>query len=327
MQAAIPPISDFSHQGVECEKVVIFTERISRIPIPPGRPLAPQYVVFLDQRDILRGLDWFLAERGRVPLDALQGRYADAVPPFFKLAIDGGVWEDTAAGTIIQVASGETLCISFVEDLPSSEGDADDSMWHSSQEDDSDDDDGSDESSESGDEPPGPADDHAVSGATPGAPGEAAEAERSRSPRQVHSPGTSGQRTQEQPLSRSCLWFPCAFWAKICRLIDKFCSAALPALRTVRSALCCGAFCTLLSAAWVGMWWTGTLHGVIADDSRLATPATQFFVDCSAPLWRPIRSLCLVTSRTTHTGQVLVPFFGSGSSSVADVGGSQAFCA
>ena len=291
MQAAIPPISDFSHQGVECEKVVVFTERVSRIPIPPGRPLAPQYVVFLDQRAILRGLDWLLAERGRVSLDTLQGRYADAVPPFFKLAIDGGVWEDTAAGTIIQVTSGESLCISFVEDLPSSEGVADDSMWRSSQEDDSDDDDSSDESSESGDEPPGSADNHAVSGAPPGAPDEAAEVARSRSPRQVHGPGASGHRPHERPISRSWLRIPYAFWAEVCRLTDTLCPAEIPALCTVCSASWCGAFCTLLSAAWVGMWWAGTLRGVIADDSRFATPATQFFVDCLALPWRSLRFL------------------------------------
>ena len=61
MQAAIPPVNDFLHQGIECEKVVIFTEAVSRVPIPPGRLLPPQTLVLLDQRAILRGFDWVMS--------------------------------------------------------------------------------------------------------------------------------------------------------------------------------------------------------------------------------------------------------------------------
>ena len=61
MQAAIPPVNDFLHQGIECEKVVIFTEAVSRVPIPPGRLLPPQTLVLLHQRAILRGFDWVMS--------------------------------------------------------------------------------------------------------------------------------------------------------------------------------------------------------------------------------------------------------------------------
>ena len=130
MQAAIPPVNDFLHQGIECEKVVIFTEAVSRVPIPLGRLLPPQTLVLLDQRAILRGFDWVMAERGYLSLAALQQRYADFVPPFFKLDIQGGVWEPGAIDTTIQVSPGLTLCVSFVEDLPSP-SETEGSMWHS----------------------------------------------------------------------------------------------------------------------------------------------------------------------------------------------------
>ena len=176
----IPRISDLVHLGRMCQAVIAATERICRIPVPPGRLMVRQHIAFLDRRLLLEDVTWLLAPHGVLEVSHLEKDYLERAPFGHSLSITVGRRETRGYREFIHVAHGEVLGMRFVEDLPadevdlhSSPSDGDPSHGGSRSDPDSDSDDSAPSSSES--EP----DDKARS------------ANRSRSPRGARPPPPS----------------------------------------------------------------------------------------------------------------------------------------
>ena len=83
----IPRIQNLLQCGQKCQAVIAITTRISRIPIPPGRLLPRQHVIFLDCRPILQEVTWLLAREGHVNLQTLREQYAVDAPEGYSVII------------------------------------------------------------------------------------------------------------------------------------------------------------------------------------------------------------------------------------------------
>ena len=145
MKTARPLIQDAVHKGVVCKAVVLVTECLPTLPIPPARITVPLTVVFLDLRPVLRGLDWRVFPRGEYALALLERGLNLATPPGFDTHIEGGTRIKRNGVVFLQVESCAVLTVSYREQPsagePAETSDADDS-GSSSDEDSSSDDSG-----------------------------------------------------------------------------------------------------------------------------------------------------------------------------------------
>ena len=116
---ALPRILDLAYLGHECQAVLAATESISRIPIPPGRLLVRQHMVFLDMRLLLADVSWLLAPQGVVEVAQLERHIQHRVPFGHSLSITGGRRESRGYREFIHVAHGEVLNFCFVKNRPS----------------------------------------------------------------------------------------------------------------------------------------------------------------------------------------------------------------
>ncbi|CAE7729788.1 unnamed protein product, partial [Symbiodinium necroappetens] len=130
VQTPKPMIGDYDHNGRHCEKVIVATEQICRVPVPPGRRIPPTDICVLDLRPILKGLRWLLVHKRKIHLEPLVTELSDGAPDGFRVNIAGGSIEHTTHGTYIQVAPGQALIAHFLRDAPPSEAGSD--AFHSS---------------------------------------------------------------------------------------------------------------------------------------------------------------------------------------------------
>ena len=171
-----PRITDCSHYGTPCQAVVVATTALCRVPIPPGRPTAPQVLVFFDLRTVLRGFTWQIFDNHLLCLESLEARFSEGAPVGYQVCVHGGEPELHQWSTFLRVSFG---CMLWIEYAPCTDPD---SAGHLEPSGGSSDDDSSSDSSDSSPED-GPAD-----GPTDGPP-----ADRSRTPRNRH-PSHRGPR-------------------------------------------------------------------------------------------------------------------------------------
>ena len=113
LKTSSPRIQDAVYKGVLCKAVVLVTECLPTLPIPPARPTAPLTVVFLDMRPVLKGLDWRILVRGEIDIEVFkQGLNLD-VPPNVVLHIAGGVRTTRRGVIFLQAEDRAVLTISF----------------------------------------------------------------------------------------------------------------------------------------------------------------------------------------------------------------------
>ena len=68
---ALPTVEDLTIRGQRCKTALVDTEAISRLPIPPGRWMPEQHILFLDARYLLRDIAWILAPHGRAEVSRI----------------------------------------------------------------------------------------------------------------------------------------------------------------------------------------------------------------------------------------------------------------
>ena len=115
--SASPAIPDISYMGQDCRAVVVLTERLPCVPVPPGRVCVPQHVIFLDRRAILLDLTWVIADRGLLDFDLLTAEYERDRPPGFTLIVKGGQHQSRDGHTYVFVEHRGTLKFEFIRDL------------------------------------------------------------------------------------------------------------------------------------------------------------------------------------------------------------------
>ena len=135
---SVPRITDCTHLGRLCLATVVVTEAISRIPIPPGRPLLMKHIVFIDRRPLLKDFTWALATLGILDVDRLLRGHQDHVPFGHSLSLTGGRREHRDDKTYVRVTHGEVLTLKYVEDLPTTGHAGPDSDDHSLEDEESD---------------------------------------------------------------------------------------------------------------------------------------------------------------------------------------------
>ncbi|CAE7635292.1 unnamed protein product, partial [Symbiodinium necroappetens] len=90
LKTASPRIQDAVFKGVLCKAVVLVTECLPTLPVPPARVTTPLTVVFLDMRPVLRGLDWRIIVQGEVDIEVFKQGLKLDIPPGFVLKVAGG---------------------------------------------------------------------------------------------------------------------------------------------------------------------------------------------------------------------------------------------
>ena len=115
---SVPRIRDCACFGKVCMAIIVATEQISRIPIPPGRPLPMRHIALLDRRPLLKDVSWVIAIRGVLNLDLLLREYQDTAPFGHSVSLTGGQHEPRETRTLLKVQHGEVLTLQYVEDPP-----------------------------------------------------------------------------------------------------------------------------------------------------------------------------------------------------------------
>ncbi|OLP89784.1 hypothetical protein AK812_SmicGene28712 [Symbiodinium microadriaticum] len=113
---ATPGPSDLAIQGQYCRAALTATETISRIPIPPGRLLPPQFILYIDQRLILSDISWRLVPHGYIGLDKLTAEFAGRAPPGYVVQFKGCPTEQHGDRTFLRIEHGQVITATYVED-------------------------------------------------------------------------------------------------------------------------------------------------------------------------------------------------------------------
>ena len=110
----VPRLRNLVHCGQQCQAVLATTTRISRIPIPPGRVLPLQHIIFLDLRPILQEVTWVLAQEGQVNLPQLCEQFLVDAPEGYCVSFKDGLVRPLDTQEIVTVPHGGVLVVEFV---------------------------------------------------------------------------------------------------------------------------------------------------------------------------------------------------------------------
>ena len=113
----VPRLRNFAHRGNHCEAIVAATENISRIPVPPGRLLPRQYILFLDKRLLLLSVTWLTVPHGVLDYDKFLRSVQDLAPAGYSVSIQGGRLEHKGVRNFLHITHGEVLLCSPVKNL------------------------------------------------------------------------------------------------------------------------------------------------------------------------------------------------------------------
>ena len=80
---SVPRVTDLDVLGVGCKALLAATERISRIPIPPGIWQPLQHMIFIDRRPIFLNCTWMQLTEGRLDERSFLAPYQEITPQGF----------------------------------------------------------------------------------------------------------------------------------------------------------------------------------------------------------------------------------------------------
>ena len=115
LKTTSPQIHDGMYKGVLCRAVVLVTECLPTIPVPPARLTVPLTVVFLDMRPVLGGFNWRILARGETALDVFTRGLNLEPPPGYSINIDGGSRTVRKGVVFLQAEDRAVLVISYVD--------------------------------------------------------------------------------------------------------------------------------------------------------------------------------------------------------------------
>ena len=113
-----PRLLDVMVRGQLCRAVLTATEQISRIPVPPGRLLPSQHILFIDERRLLCDISWRLVPRGFLNLSKLIVELQAKVPTGYAVEVRGATVVHRGRRTLLQVEPGQLITAICVEDPP-----------------------------------------------------------------------------------------------------------------------------------------------------------------------------------------------------------------
>ena len=128
--SSVPRIRDLAVYGHFCKAVLVATERVQRLPMPPSRLSLYTPIVFLDCRRMLQGFTWLAADQGLVDLDRLIAQYQANAPTGYCPNVRGADTEMHFGRPYLRVVYSTLLTVTFVADMPSSDEDASSDAFH-----------------------------------------------------------------------------------------------------------------------------------------------------------------------------------------------------
>ena len=108
-----PRIRNGCFRGVDCKAVVLATETLPTVPIPPGRIVIMPRVVFLDLRPILQGFVWRTYNKGEIELESFEQDFLENLPEEGDVYVHGGVEEERDSRMILHFQDGEVLVVEY----------------------------------------------------------------------------------------------------------------------------------------------------------------------------------------------------------------------
>ena len=131
VQPSLPNLADLELQGRICHRVLVATENIVRIPVPPGRLRRSQHPCLLDLRPVFGGLKWVLVEQGQLSVLQVLRSFVPVPPRRMRANFLGVAMTHRADGSWIQVWPGQVLTVHFLRDDTDSEDVVSDDSWPS----------------------------------------------------------------------------------------------------------------------------------------------------------------------------------------------------
>ena len=205
VSSSVPRVGDLEVTGQYCKAILVATEYVVRLPIPPGRLSLLRTIVFIDRRCLLQDFTWVVAERGLIDRDWFLEPYQNEAPAGYSVNVKGADTEIYRGRPCLRTPNGTLLTLTYVDsdsstsDCPPSSESSDDPPSHTACRDDG-------LSEGTGSRPPSPA----PSGRG-GEPGHT-EGDRSRSPRRRsasvagNSPPTEqGPRDSSDEVTSGCI--------------------------------------------------------------------------------------------------------------------------
>ena len=131
VQPSLPNLADLELQGRICHRVLVATENIVRIPVPPGHLRRSQHPCLLDLRPVFGGLKWVLVEQGQLSVLQVLRSFVPVPPRRMRANFLGVAMTHRADGSWIQVWPGQVLTVHFLRDDTDSEDVVSDDSWPS----------------------------------------------------------------------------------------------------------------------------------------------------------------------------------------------------
>ena len=117
---SVPRLCNVSVVGRDCQAVLVATENISRLPVPPAKPTQRQHVVFVDCRLLFVDIQWLLAPQGLLCLVEAARQLGVTAPVGYALQLRGGTTEQRHGQEYLRVDHGEVLVLLCLPDTGSS---------------------------------------------------------------------------------------------------------------------------------------------------------------------------------------------------------------
>ncbi|CAE7473380.1 unnamed protein product [Symbiodinium sp. CCMP2592] len=115
LKPSSPRITDCCYRGFSCHSVIVATEAICRLPVPPARPRPPQLAILLDKRPVLRGFTWFVCAGEHYDLQDLRRTLQQEAPSGYVVDVRGGHRFLYRGRPRIMARQGQVIQVRFVQ--------------------------------------------------------------------------------------------------------------------------------------------------------------------------------------------------------------------
>ena len=120
--SSVPRVTDLAVLGQSCKAILVASERVLRLPMPPSRLSLYTPIVFVDCRCILKGFTWLAAASGLVDLERLVASFRDDAPVGYCPEVKGAATEFHLDRPYLRVSYGTLLSVTFVLATGDSDG-------------------------------------------------------------------------------------------------------------------------------------------------------------------------------------------------------------
>ncbi|CAE7890928.1 unnamed protein product [Symbiodinium necroappetens] len=119
-----PRVTDLAVCGQACKAILVASEKVLRLPTPPGRLSLYTPIAFLGCRRVLQGFSWIAAERGLLDLEQVSASFQDTAPEGYSPNVRGADTEIRLGRPYLRITFGTLLTVTFVANTAESDDDS-----------------------------------------------------------------------------------------------------------------------------------------------------------------------------------------------------------